>query len=353
MFDPSDPAQTTLPIFFTRFITNFCAPAFSFLAGLSAFMIGKRKSPSELSGFLIKRGFWLVFVEIIIVNFGWKFDVHFRHIGLQTIWQLGISMIVLAGLIHLPKRFILLFSCVIITGHNLLDNIHFDGNYLWAILHERQLFEWTEGHYFRTAYPLLPWIAVMSLGYCFGSLYEVSFDAAKRKKILNGLGYGSLVVFFILIGINKYGDPFPWTNYGDLSKTLMSILNANKYPPSLLFLLVTLGGTFLFLANSEKLKGKIVKFFCVFGRVPFFYYIIHIYLIHILAAFAANFTGFGWQALVLPKFIIGVEGLKGYGFNLITVYLIWIGVILLLYPVCKMFDRYKQNNKDKWWLSYL
>ena len=133
----------------------------------------------------------------------------------------------------------------------------------------------------------------------------------------------------------------------------MSILNANKYPPSLLFLLVTLGGTFLFLANSEKLKGKIVKFFCVFGRVPFFYYIIHIYLIHILAAFAANFTGFGWQALVLPKFIIGVEGLKGYGFDLITVYLIWIGVILLLYPVCKMFDRYKQNNKDKWWLSYL
>ncbi|MEO6732785.1 MAG: heparan-alpha-glucosaminide N-acetyltransferase domain-containing protein [Ferruginibacter sp.] len=353
MFDPGDLGQTTLPIFFTRFITNFCAPAFSFLAGLSAFMIGKRKLPAELSVFLIKRGLWLVFVEIIIVSFGWKFDVHFRHIGLQTIWQLGISMIVLAGLIHLPKTFILIFSCVIIFGHNLLDNIHFDGNYLWALLHERRLFEWTEGYYFRTAYPLLPWIAVMSLGYCFGSLYDASFDPVKRKRILNGLGYGSLVLFIILIGINKYGDPVPWTNYGDFSKTLMSILNANKYPPSLLYLLITLGGTFLFMANSEKLKGKIVDFFCVFGRVPFFYYILHIYLIHIIAAFAANYTGFGWQALVLPKFITGVASLKGYGFNLITVYLIWIFVVLLLYPVCKKFDRYKQAHKEKWWLSYL
>jgi uncharacterized membrane protein len=168
MFDPADITQTTLPIFFTRFITNFCAPAFSFLAGVSAFMIGKRKPPSQLSIFLVKRGLWLVFVEVIIISFGWKFDVHFRHIGLQTIWQLGISMIVLAGLIHLQKTLILVFSCLIIFGHNLLDGIHFNGNYLWAILHERQLFEWTEGHYLRTAYPLLPWIAVMSLCYCFG-----------------------------------------------------------------------------------------------------------------------------------------------------------------------------------------
>ena len=353
MFDPGDLTQTTLPIFFTRFITNFCAPAFSFLAGLSAFMIGKRKLPFALSIFLIKRGLWLVFVEIVIVSFGWKFDIHFRHVGLQTIWQLGISMIVLAGLIHLPKTFILIFSCICIFGHNLLDKIHFDGSYLWAILHERRQFEWTEGHYFRTAYPLLPWIAVMSLGYCFGWLYDSSVDVAKRKKILNGLGFGSLILFIILIAINKYGDPVPWTNYGDVSKTLMSMLNANKYPPSLLFLLITLGATFLFLANTEKLKGKFVSFFSVFGRVPFFYYIIHIYLIHIMAAFAAKFTGFGWQALVLPKFIIGVESLKGYGFNLITVSIIWIIVVLSLYPLCKKFDTYKQSHREKWWLSYL
>ena len=353
-FDATDPTQTTWPIFFTRFITHFCAPAFSFLAGTSAFMIGKRKSPAELSSFLFKRGLWLVFVEIIIINFAWKFDIEFRHIGLQTIWSLGISMIVLAGLIHLPKKVILAFSLVIIFGHNLLDNIHFDGSYLWAMLHERQKFEFAEGLTVIFAYSLLPWIAVMSLGYCFGLLYESSFDAAKRKKILNSLGIGSIGLFIILIAFNAYGDPVQWTNYGDTSKTLMSIFNISKYPPSLLYLLVTLGCTVLFLANAEKLKGKVVNFFCVFGRVPFFYYILHLYLIHFLAIFAAEFKGFGWQVMIsMPTFITRVEALKGYGFNLITVYLLWIVVILLLYPLCKKFDTYKQTHKEKWWLSYL
>ncbi len=352
-FNPEDPEHTTWPIFFTRFITNFCAPAFSFLAGLSAFMIGKRKAPNELSAFLFKRGLWLVFIEIVIINFGWKFDIHFRSIGLQTIWQLGVSMMVLAALIHLPQKIILLFSCVIILGHNLLDTIHFDGSMLWAMLHERKPFEIAEGHTINFAYSLLPWIAVMPLGYCFGLLYDSSYDAIKRRKFLNGLGIGALVLFIILSAINKYGDLKGWINYGDTSKTLMSILDIDKYPPSLLYLLVTLGATFLFLANAEKLKGKLVDFFCVFGRVPFFYYILHIYLIHFIALFAAEFAGFGWQAMILPKFVSRVEALKGYGFNLITVYIIWMGVILLLYPLCKKFDRYKQAHKEKWWLSYL
>ncbi|MDA0783834.1 MAG: heparan-alpha-glucosaminide N-acetyltransferase domain-containing protein [Bacteroidetes bacterium] len=353
-FDATDPEQTTWPIFITRFITHFCAPAFSFLAGTSAFMIGKRKLPAELSSFLFKRGLWLVFVEIIIINFAWKFDLNFTHIGLQTIWSLGISMIVLSGLIYLPKKVILAFSIVIIFGHNMLDNIHFEGSYLWSILHEWKQFEFIEGHKVLFAYSLLPWIAVMSLGYCFGSLYDSSFDVKKRKRILNNLGIGSLVLFFIFIAINKYGNPVQWTNYGITSKTLMSIFNINKYPPSLLYLLITLGGTFLFLANAEKLKGKVVDFFCVFGRVPFFYYILHIYLIHLIAVIAAELTGFGWEIMVsLPTFIVRVEALKGYGFNLITVYVVWIIVILLLYPLCKKFDNYKQSHKEKWWLSYL
>ena len=353
-FDATDPEQTTWPIFITRFITHFCAPAFSFLAGTSAFMIGKRKLPAELSSFLFKRGLWLVFVEIIIINFGWKFDINFTHIGLQTIWSLGISMIVLAGLIYLPKKIILAISIVIIFGHNLLDNIHFEGSYFWSILHEYKQFEFIDGHKVLFAYSLLPWIAVMSLGYCFGSLYDSSFEVKKRKRILNNLGIGSLVLFLILIAINKYGNPVQWTNYGITSKTLMSIFDINKYPPSLLYLLITLGGTFLFLANAEKLKGKVVDFFCVFGRVPFFYYILHIYLIHLIAVFAAEFTGFGWQVMVsMPTFATRVEALKGYGFNLITVYVVWIIVILLLYPLCKKFDNYKQSHKEKWWLSYL
>jgi len=353
LFDPSDPTQSTLPIFFTRWITDFCAPAFSFLAGLSAFMIGKRKSPSELSGFLLKRGLWLVFIELTIITFGWHFDFHFRDILLQVIWSLGISMIVLAGLIHLPKTIILAFSCVVIFGHNLLDTIHFDGNILWSILHERNRFAFADGHYFVTAYPLIPWVAVMSLGYYFGSLYDKSFETVRRRKILNGIGLCAIMLFFVLIGINKYGDPVKWSSFDDASRTLMSIFNATKYPPSLLFLLMTLGPTFLFLANAENLKGKMVNFFRTFGRVPFFFYILHIYLIHFMALFVAEFTGFGWQKMILPRFVTRVEELKGYGLNLWMVYLIWISVIILLYPLCKKFDNYKQNHKEKWWLSYL
>ena len=208
-FDPSDPTKSTLPIFFTRWVTDFCAPSFSFLAGLSAFMVGKRKTLKELSGFLLKRGLWLVFIEIIIVGFGWHFDVHFSDTSLQTIWSLGISMIVLAALVHLPTPLILLFSCITIFGHNLLDTVHFKDNILWAILHERNRFEWAKGHYFIAAYSLIPWVAVMSLGYCFGSLYNSSFDAAKRRKILNTLGIGAVMLFFIIRGTNIYGDPVP------------------------------------------------------------------------------------------------------------------------------------------------
>jgi uncharacterized membrane protein len=353
-FDPTDPLKSTWPIFFTRWITNFCAPAFSFLAGLSAFMIGKRKAPNELSSFLIKRGLWLVFIEITIVSFGWQFDTHFTNIGLQTIWSLGISMIVLAGLIHLPKKIIVVFSCLLIFGHNLLDTIHFEGSFFWSILHERNRFEYIPGHFVVTAYSLIPWVAVMSLGYCFGSLYDNSFDPNKRRKILNGLGIGAGILFVILIAINKYGDLVRWTNYGAVSQTLMSIFNATKYPPSLIFLLMTLGPSLLFLANTEKLKGTVVNFFCTYGRVPFFFYILHIYLIHLIAVVVAEATGFGWQSMVsLPKFVTRVDELKGYGLNLYMVYLVWISVIIVLYPVCKKFDIYKQAHKEKWWLSYL
>lgn len=352
-FNPSDLTQTTLPIFFTRFITHFCAPAFSFLAGLSAFMIGKRKSSSELSIFLLKRGLWLVFIELTIVSFGWHFDPEFRRSPLQVIWVLGVSMIVLSGLIHLPKRIILIFSVIIIFGHNLLDGIDIKDNVFWSILHQVNKHFIDETHYFSTVYALIPWVAVMSLGYCFGSLFENTFDAKKRKIILNGLGLGSMVLFFILIAFNTYGDPVKWTNYGFNLKTVMSIFNVTKYPASLLYLLITLGTSILFLANAENLKGKIIDFFCVFGRVPFFYYILHLYVIHFLALIAAELTGFGWQKMILPSFPTRVEALKGYGFNLVTVYLIWIFVIALLYPLCKKFDTYKQNNKDKWWLSYL
>ena len=351
-FDPADPALTTVPIFYTRFITNFCAPAFSFLAGLSAFIVGKRKTLNELSGFLVKRGLWLVFIELIIINFGWHFDIHFREIVFQVIWALGISMIFLAALIHLPKKYLLIFSCVLIFGHNLLDAIYFEGSVLWSFIHERKLYNITPHLVIRINYPLIPWIAVMSLGYSFGMFYEKSFDPLKRKRIFNCIGIAALILLLILRGANLYGNLLPWKNYGNLKQNLFSFLNLTKYPPSLSFLLLTLGGSLLFLANTEKLKGKLVDVFCVFGRVPFFFYILHIYLIHFLALLAAELTGFGWQNMATASVPYRLDALKGFGFNLLIVYFIWLGVIALLYPVCKAFDKYKQNNKDKWWLSY-
>ncbi len=352
-FDPTDPLQTTFPIYFTRFITNFCAPAFSFLAGLSAFMVGKRKSKKELSVFLLKRGIWLVFAEIVILNFGWFFDIHYKWIVLQVIWVLGICMILLAALIHLPLKYLLIFSCVLIFGHNLLNSVHFDGSMLWSSLHEYHFFPTIVNHRIAFAYAIIPWVAVMSLGYYFGSFYDSAIEPKERKKIFNTIGIASWALLLVLRFTNVYGNLLPWKDYGNFSQNLFSFLNFTKYPPSLNFLLLTIGATLLFLANTENLKGRIVNFFCVFGRVPFFYYIIHIYLIHLIALLFAQLTGFGWESMILKTAVWKTPELKGYGFSLPWVYLIWICLIALLYPLCKKFDHYKQNNKDKWWLSYL
>lgn len=352
-FNPTDVIHTTLPIFFTRFITHFCAPTFCFLAGTSAFMVGRRKSTAELSSFLLKRGLWLIFIELTIVNFAWYFDVYFRNPGLIVIWSLGISMIVLAGLIHLPKFYILLFSCIAIFGHNLLDAIHFEGNILWSILHEVTIFKISNTHHLNIYYPVIPWIAVMSLGYYFGIFYDKSYDSSKRKKLFNLIGILAIVTFVILRLSNIYGDSILYKNYGSLSKNLISFLNPSKYPPSLDYLLMTLGVLFLFLANSEKLKGKAVNFFRTFGRVPFFYYILHLYLIHLFALLFAQLSGYGWQIMILKDWVSDLPELKGYGFPLWVVYTVWVVIVLLLYPLCKKFDTYKLAHKEKWWLSYL
>ena len=353
MFNPADPTQSTLPIFFTRWITHFCAPAFSFLAGLSAFMVGKRKSKNELSVFLIKRGIWLIFIELTIVCFGWYFDLQFRTLGLLVIWSLGISMIILAALIYLPRNYILLISLLLICFHNLLDNVHFPGNVLWSVVHEQMIYKFSGNKILLIGYPIVPWFTVMALGYYFGSLYDKSFDNSKRKKLLNSIGIIAVATFVVLRLANLYGDPKQFKEFGSFSQNLISFLNPNKYPPSLLYLLMTLGAAFLFLANTEKLKGRIVNFFCTFGRVPFFYYILHIYIIHIIAMIMAQISGWGWKKMILSTFIAFEPNMKGYGYSLWIVYVIWISVILLLYPLCKKFDKYKQTHKEKWWLSYL
>jgi uncharacterized membrane protein len=351
-FDPTDPLQTNSAAFITRWLTHFCAPTFSFLAGVSAFLIGQRMTKVDLTKFLLKRGVWLIFVELTITNFAWYFDIHFSTIPLMVIWVLGISMICLAAIVHLPMRVILWGSLIVIFGHNTLDVFDSNPSIGWAILHKFNFFNLDNGQTVVLGYPIIPWFAVMSLGYYFGTYYQANTPAPQRKRLFNWIG-GLAVLGFVLIRfLNGYGNSTFWESYENLSATLFSFFNPAKYPPSLTYLLMTLGTLFILLANSENLRGRVVHFFSVFGKVPFFFYIIHLYFIHVFALLVAELTGFGWENMIIYGFVTLMPSLKGYGFNLVGVYAVWLGLIALLYPICLWFSRYKANNKDKTWLSY-
>lgn len=356
-FEPLDLEKTNVLIFFTRWITHFCAPVFVFLAGTSAYLIGKKKTKKGLSAFLVKRGLWLVFLELVVVNFGWNFAITFPTILFIVIWALGISMIVLAALIHLPIKIILVIGLVLVGGHNLLDNIHGTGNNLssfgWSLLHEANFFTW-HGRNFFVGYPLLPWIGVMALGYCLGTLYTTKFDAVRRKKILQWIGGLSILLFVLLRFSNTYGDYSPWSQQNTTLYTFLSFIKTSKYPPSLLYILMTIGPALLFLAGTEKPDGIFARIISVYGRVPMFYYLVHVYLIHLLAMIGSEmFTDFGWEKWILTKPAWDIPSFQGYGYSLGIVYLVWLAVVIGLYPLCRWYDRYKQLHKHKWWLSYL
>ena len=357
LYNPLDLEKTTAALFFTRWVTHFCAPVFMFLAGTSAFFVSQRRNKKELSLFLLKRGLWLILLELTVINFGWNFDMAFTNIYFIVIWALGVSMIVLAGLIHLPAKLILLIGFVLVAGHNLLDAVHVPGNtfkaFGWALVHDQNFFTWA-GKNVLVGYPLLPWIGIMALGYCLGILYSPSFTAKKRKQWLMTIGLSAIALFIIIRFINVYGDPATWSHQQSAFYTFLSFINATKYPPSLLYTLMTLGPAILFLAFSEKLNSGVTKIISVYGRVPMFYYIIHIFLIHLLTmVFAGLFTDFSWNVWILKEPLWFTQTLKGYGFSLGVVYLVWLTIVISLYPLCKWYDKYKTSHKEKWWLSYL
>jgi uncharacterized membrane protein len=357
VFDPTDLSKTSVFLFFTRFITHYCAPVFVFLAGVSAYLSGTRKTRRALSYFLLTRGLWLVLVELFIIGFGRTFNPTFHYLNLQVIWAIGVSMMVLSGLIFLRRRYILIIGLLLVGGHNLLDHVHVAGNgpdaFIWALLHETSDFYYGRLHVF-VHYPLLPWIGIMTLGYCIGPLFGNSFRPETRKEILLLLGSFVTAAFFLIRLSDTYGDPAPWSPQKNLVYTLMSILNVTKYPPSLLYTMVTLGPAMIFLALAEKPLQKLTRKLAVFGRVPMFYYIVHIYLIHIFATIAAGLSGYAFTDMILSTKLVRSTQLKGYGFGLPVVYFVWFALILLLYPMCKWFDRYKQQHLHaKPWLSYL
>ena len=357
LYSPTDLGKTSVPLFFTRWITHFCAPIFVFLAGISACLYGAKKGRKALAIFLLTRGLWLVFVEIFIINLLRTFNLSYPFINLQVIWVIGISMMVLAGLIYLGRLVILFIGGILLMGHNLLDGVHVQGNgggaIVWALLHDPGVFRF--GHMVLSVkYPLLPWIGIISIGYFVGTYYLPQYNQAERKARLLLFGFGSIALFLLLRTANCYGDPAHWSPQATFVFSCLSFFNVTKYPPSLLYTWMTLGPAMIFLALAEMEPGKLGGRVIVFGRTAMFYYLAHILLIHLLALIGVVVSGYSLGSMITHGAINDMPELKGYGFPLIVVYLVWLGLLLLLYPLCRWFDRYKRANQaTKWWLSYL
>ena len=378
LFDPLDLSKTTVWLFLTRWITHYCAPTFVFLAGTGAYLqYARGKSKSELSRFLITRGLWLIILEVTLVRFLITFSVSPKLLFfLQVIWVIGASMIVLAALIHLPLKVVAGFGLAMIALHNLLDRypaapwrgpgtpVPSWGAKLWMLLHQQAFFP--AGPTFPSPivavlYPLIPWIGVIAAGYAFGALYKK--DAAVRRRWLLLIGGGATLLFILIRAIDKYGEPLHWARQKNLVFTILSFINTTKYPPSLDFLLMTLGPAIIALAFFEPARAAaataaagagsfIRRFFVTFGRVPFFFYMLQWFTAHIIAI--AVHAAFGRPVRWLFQTPIDwfTNPPQGNGFSLTVVYLSWITGVLLLYPLCKWFAGVKARRKD-WWLSYL
>jgi uncharacterized membrane protein len=367
-FDPADLTHTNVALFLTRWITHFCAPVFVFLAGTGAFLqLSRGKSKADLSRFLVTRGIWLIVLELTVVRLGMWFAFDIRMFGfLQVIWVIGVSMIVLAALVYLPVKLVGGFGLAMIALHNLLDGYRVAswhgpgtpepgfGAKVWMVLH--QAFEPFPIVGFPSPvviviYPLVPWIGVMAAGYAFGKLYEL--DAQRRRRLLLIIGGTATALFVFLRAINIYGDPSQWSTQKNAVFTVLSFINTTKYPPSLLFLLMTLGPSILALAAFETGtgRGRVREFFVTFGRVPLFFYLLQWPTAHLIAVLLNLNYGKPTERLFQTP-IDWTGPASGMGFNLAVVYTCWIAGVLLLYPLCRWFAGLKQRRND-WWLSYL
>lgn len=344
--DVADPA-----LFLTRWVTHFCAPVFVFLAGVSAFLHGANgRSLPDLSRFLATRGLWLILIELTVVRLAWTFSLDLNYFFTQVIFAIGASMIVLSMLIHLPRRAVAAIGLLLIAGHNLLDPITSaafgKAAPVWNVLHEPAMLQFGTVRWL-AVYPLIPWIGVMAAGYALGPVFLC--PRHERARFLVRLGLAVTIGFVVLRTTNLYGDPAPWTMQPTISATILSFINCEKYPPSLLYLMMTLGPALLMLATHESVRGRIADGVTVFGRVPFFYYVVHIYFIHALAVLfaAATSSAAGWLFGPFPP-----DKPESYGIGLAGVYVIWLAVVAALYPLCRWFAAIKQRRTD-WWLSYL
>jgi len=349
-FNPRDVTDPAL--FMTRWITHFCAPAFVLLAGVSAFLYGERgRSTRQLSRFLLTRGIWLVLIELTLVRLAWTFSFDLGYFFSQVIFAIGASMIALSALVFLPRSAVAAIALALIAGHNLLDPINAEAfgpaAPIWNFLHEPALLQFGATVKWFAVYPLIPWIGVMAAGYALGPVFTL--DRAKRTRWLVGWGTVAVVGFVLLRASNVYGDPAPWSVQAGAIATLLSFINCEKYPPSLLYLAMTIGPTLLLLAAVENARGRFAAWVTTFGRVPFFYYVVHVFVIHALAVIFAWASGAetGWLFGPFPA-----DKPNGYGVGLLGVFSVWLAVVAALYPLCNWFAGIKKRRSD-WWLSYL
>jgi uncharacterized membrane protein len=354
----TDLNQTTPAGFLTRWASHFCAPNFVFLAGTGAFLFGARgKTRGQLSWFLLSRGLWLILLEVTVVRFSWFLNVDYNFTVGQVIWAIGCAMVAMSGLVFLPVSAVTVFGVVLIACHNGFDALdHEDwGNlgWYWKILHAGGRIEWAQGKFFGPAYPLLAWIGVMAAGYGFGAMWLL--PPRRRRPELFGLGIALTLTFVALRYVNQYGDrpaphfgqAGPWSMQRDWLFTLFSFVNCQKYPPSLCFILMTVGPAIVAMALFDREAGPVGRFFVVFGRVPLFFYLLHFYVIKGLEL-AVAFVRYG-----RADWMYGPgRPPDDNGFDLWVVYLLWIGVIALFYPLCRWYAGVKQRSRSVW-LSYL
>ena len=350
--NPTDMSTTTTALFFTRWITHFCAPVFFLLTGTGAYLSLRRKSHGELARFLFTRGLWLIFLEVVVLRcFSYQFNFDYRLTMLIVIWALGWSMIVLSLFVRFPAAVPTAFGAILIVGHNLLDGVKWQSP-IWSILHAPGFVLNTPDHVVFAAYPLIPWIGVTAVGYGLGQVY--SWDADRRRAFLLRLGTALTIAFLVIRGINIYGDPSRWAAQKTAGFIVLSFLNTTKYPPSLLFLLMTLGPALIFLAAVDRGTPRVLRPALVIGKVPLFYYILHFTLIHLLAVVTC-YVRYGSVHWMFESPDLGHYPFSqppGWGFGLPIVYMVWAIVVVSMYPLCRWYAAVKRRRTDAW-LSYL
>ena len=350
--NPTNLATATAGLFLTRWVTHFCAPVFFLLTGTGAFLALRRRTPAELSWFLATRGLWLIVAEVVLLRcLAYQFNFDFRVTMLLVLWALGWAMITLALLVRFPAWVATAFGIVLIAGHNLLDAVK-SAHPLWAILHQPGFVLNTPEHVVFAAYPLIPWVGVTAVGYGLGQIYR--WDAERRRRFLLRLGLALTAGFVVIRGLNVYGDPSPWAAQHSSLFTVLSFLNVTKYPPSLSFLLMTLGPALLVLYAVDRRVPALLRPAVVIGKVPMFYYMLHFALIHLLAVITC-WVGWGSPHWMFESPDLGHYPFTpppGWGWQLPVVYLAWALVVLLMYPLCRWFAGVKARRTDAW-LSYL